>query len=171
MNQWTFDNQQRRVFLAVIPALWLLGAGVPAAAATWSCTVSVPALSFGAYNPFLATPDEVNDTITATCTLLTGTAATVSLTDSFSTGSSNTYATRTMLSGANKLNYNLYKDAAYTQIRGNGTGGSVTGTATLNLTSTNPVQSVSGTIYGQIPARQNVAPGTYTDTLVVTITF
>lgn len=171
MSKWKTDNRHCRRLLAAASALWLLGAVAPAAAATWSCTVSVIAPNFGAYNPFSATPDEVNGSLTATCTLLTGTAATVTLTDTFSAGSSGNYATRTMLSGANKLNYNLYKDAAYTQIRGDGTGGSVTGSATLNLTSANRVQSVSGTIYGRIPAGQNVAPGTYTDTLVVTITF
>jgi len=152
-------------------ALCLAVACGPAAAATYTCTLSVTAPNFGAYNPFQTTPDQVNGTLSATCTLLTGGAATVSLLDSFSTGSSNSYTTRTLVSGAGTLNYNLYKDAAYTQVRGNGTGGSLTGSATLNLTSTNPVQTVSGTIYGQIPAGQNVAPGTYTDTIVVTLTF
>jgi spore coat protein U-like protein len=170
MSKWIIDRP-RRVPLALGPALWLLCTCGPAAAATWTCTVSVAAPNFGAYNPFQTTPDEVNGSLTATCTLLTGGAATVTVIDSFSTGSSNTYTTRTMRAGTGTLNYNLYKDAAYSQIRGNGTGGSLTGSATLNLTSTNPVQSVSGTIYGQIPAGQNVAPGTYTDTLVVTITF
>jgi spore coat protein U-like protein len=143
----------------------------PVAAATWTCSVSATGPNFGVYNPFATTPDEENGTLSATCTLLSGGAATVNITDSFSTGSSGTYSNRTMLSGANVLNYNLYYDAGYTEIRGNGTGGSQTGGATLNLTSANPTQTATGTIYGKINAGQNVAPGTYTDTIVVTITF
>jgi spore coat protein U-like protein len=154
-------------------ALWLLlvGQALPAAAASWTCSVSATGPSFGIYNPFSPSPDQVNGLISATCTLLSGGAATVSLIDSFSTGASGNYATRTMVSGSNVLNYNIYFDAAYTQIRGNGTGGSQTGGATLNLTSASPTQSVSGTIYGRVPAGQNVAPGNYTDSIVVTITF
>jgi spore coat protein U-like protein len=143
----------------------------PGLAATWTCSVSATGPAFGVYNPFNVNPTEANGVVQATCTLLSGNAATVSIVDSFSTGSSGTYSNRTMLSGANKLNYNLYYDAAYTQIRGNGTGGSQTGGATLNLTSGNPTQVANGTIYGRIPAGQNVAPGSYSDTIVVTITF
>jgi len=162
--------------LVTRPVLLLLGLALsvgmmPAAAASWTCSVSATGPNFGVYNPFAAPPDEANGTVIANCTLLSGNAATVTLTDSFSTGSSGTYANRTLLSGANVLNYNLYYDAAYTEIRGDGTGGSQTGSATLNLTKANPTQTASGTIYGKLNAGQNVAPGTYTDTIVVTITF
>jgi spore coat protein U-like protein len=71
----------------------------------------------------------------------------------------------------NTLGYNLYYDAAYSQIRGNGTGGSQTGGATLNLTPGAPTQSVNAVIYGRIPAGQDPAPGSYLDTIVVTITY
>jgi spore coat protein U-like protein len=160
-------NASGHLLLGLALALMAL----PAAAATWTCSVAATGPNFGVYNPFAATPDEENGTLNATCTLLSGNAATVTITDSFSTGSSGTYANRTMLSGANVLNYNLYYDAAYTEIRGNGTGGSQTGSATLNLTKANPTQVATGTIYGKINAGQNVAAGTYTDTIVVTITF
>lgn len=162
-------RRHRRVLVSLLVALtW---AALPAAAATWTCSVSATGPNFGVYNPFATTPDEENGTVNATCTLLSGGAATVTITDSFSTGSSGTYTNRTLLSGTNALNYNMYYDAGYTEIRGNGSGGSQTGGATLNLTAGNPTQSVSGTIYGKINAGQNVAPGTYTDTIVVTITF
>lgn len=161
----------RGVRQSLLPAVMLALAALPAAAATWTCSVSATGPVFGIYNPFATTPDEENGAVNATCTLLSGNAATVTLTDSFSTGSSGNYTNRTLLSGANVLDYNLYYDAGYTEIRGNGTGGSQTGGATLNLTSANPTQTATGTIYGRIPAGQNVAPGTYTDTIVVTITF
>ena len=141
------------------------------AVAAVSCSVTATGPAFGVYSPLNATPTYANSTVQVTCTLLSGGATTVTLVSSYSTGASGTYAMRTMLSGANTLNYNLFYDAAYTQIRGNGTGGSQTGGATLNLSPGTPTLSASGTIYGRIPARQDVAAGTYTDTIVVTITY
>jgi spore coat protein U-like protein len=141
------------------------------AGAAVSCSVSATGPAFGVYNPLSATPTYANGTVQVSCTLLSGGATTVNLVSSYSTGASGSYALRTMLSGANTLGYNLYFDAAYTQIRGNGTGGSQTGGATLNLTTGSPTQSASGTIYGRIPAGQDVAAGSYADTIVVTITY
>lgn len=141
------------------------------AAAAVSCVASSTSTAFGVYNPFSATPTYANGDVEVTCTLLSGGATTVNLVSSYSTGASGTYAMRAMISGANKLNYNLYFDAAYTSIRGNGTGGSATGGATLNLTPGNPKGTATGTIYGRIPAGQDVAAGSYSDTIVVTITY
>ena len=156
------------------PGLWLLGCcgGLLPALATGavSCSVSATGPAFGIYNPLSVTPTYANGQVLVTCTLLGGGATTVNLVSSYSTGASGSYATRTMVSGANKLNYNLYFDAAYTQIRGDGTGGSQTGGASLALSPGNPTQTATGTIYGRIPASQDVAAGAYTDTIVVTIT-
>jgi spore coat protein U-like protein len=160
-----------RVAAWSLPVLLAALGAQPAVAASWTCTVSATGPAFGIYNPCATAADEINGSLSATCTLLSGGAATVTLVDSFSTGSSGTYSNRTLRSGTNILNYNLYYDAGYSEIRGNGSGGSYTGSATLNLTAGNPTQTATGTIYGKIPAGQNVAPGTYTDTLVVTITF
>lgn len=161
-----------RGFASALLGAALLGAmAMPVEAASWSCTVSATGPAFGIYNPFNAAPTTSNGSVQATCTLLSGTAATVNLVDSFTTGSSGIFSNRTMLSGTSRLNYNIYYDAAYSSIRGDGTGGSQTGGATLNLTSTNRTQTATGVIYGRIPAGQNVAPGIYSDTIVVTITF
>ena len=141
------------------------------AAAAVSCVASSTSTAFGIYNPLSATPTYANGDVQVTCTLLSGAATTLNLVSSYGTGASGTYTMRTMISGANKLNYNLFFDAAYTSIRGNGTGGSATGGATLNLTPANPTGTASGTIYGRIPAGQDVAAGSYADTIVVTITY
>jgi spore coat protein U-like protein len=156
-----------------LPALVATGAtllALPAVAAV-TCSASATGPAFGVYNPLNATPTYANSTVQVTCTLLSGGSTTVNLVSSYSAGASGSYALRRMLSGANTLNYNLYYDAAYTQIRGDGTGGSQTGGATLNLTPGNPTQTASGTIYGRIPAGQDVAAGSYADTIVVTITY
>ena len=159
----------------VQPALWLLCccAGlVPALAyGAVSCSVSATGPIFGTYNPLSATPTYSNGQVHATCTLLSGGATTVTLVSSYSTGASGSYALRSMLSGTNKLGYNLFYDAAYTEIRGDGTGGSQTGGASLALTPGSPTQSATSVIYGRIPAGQDVAAGSYADTIVVTITY
>jgi spore coat protein U-like protein len=159
-------RDQMRAWLAagalLLPAL---------ATAAVTCTASSTSTAFGIYNPLSATPTYANGDVEVVCTLLSGGATTLTLVSSYSTGASATYAMRTMLSGANKLNYNLFFDAAYTSIRGNGTGGSATGGATINLTPGNPTGTASGTIYGRIPAGQDVAAGSYSDTIVVTITY
>jgi spore coat protein U-like protein len=136
-----------------------------------SCSVSATGPAFGIYNPLNASPTYANGLVTATCTLLSGGGTTVSLVSSYSTGSSGTYANRTLLSGANSLNYNLYYDAGYTQVRGNGTGGSSTGSASITLTPAQPTGQAQGTIYGRILASQDVAPGSYLDTIIVTVTY
>jgi spore coat protein U-like protein len=84
-----------------------------------------------------------------------------------STGMSGTYVSRTLDGpGTDVLNYNLYRDAAYTQIWGDGTGG------TSYYSNTWPTGNVINLIvYGRITAGQDVRAGLYSDTVVVTVTF
>lgn len=153
--------------LGVVAAL-VLPAVAPAAV---SCQVAATGPAFGTYNPTNTSATVANGTLTATCTLTSGNSATVTLTSSYSTGASGTFSSRVMLSGANRLSYNLYYDAAYTQIRGDGTGGSQTGSGSMSLTRAAPTQEIQSTIYGRVTAGQDVAPGTYTDTITVTVTY
>jgi spore coat protein U-like protein len=136
-----------------------------------TCTISATPVAFGTYNPLTGAATVSTGSVTASCTLVSGSNTTVSLVSSYSTGSSGTFMNRSMLSGANQLTYNLYFDAAYTQIRGDGTGGSQTGGATFNLSNSNKTDSTTSTIYGRAPASQDVAAGTYSDTITVTITY
>lgn len=161
----------RGVLKDVLTALVLLASGSLAQAAV-SCTVSVSGgVAFGVYNPLSPLPTDAVGTVEVTCTATGWGPNTVNLTSSYSTGSSGTYGTRTLRSGANVLAYNLYFDAAHTQIRGNGSGGSMTGgPVTLRPWPGWPA-STSSPIYGRIPAGQDVAPGAYSDLIVVTITY
>jgi spore coat protein U-like protein len=137
-----------------------------------SCTISVAGgVAFGVYNPFSAAPTYANATVSASCTLVSGPATTANLVSSYTTGASGSYNPRTLVSGANVLDYNLYFDAGYTEIRGNGTGGSQTGGASFTLTPAAPTQSTSDTMYGRMPAGQNAKVGTYSDSIMVTITY
>ena len=72
-----------------------------------------------------------------------------------------------MLNGSEPLNYNLYRDAARTAIWGDGTGG----TQVYSDPRTPRNQNVTLTVYGRIPAGQDVSVGTYTNTVTATINF
>ncbi len=120
------------------------------------CTVSVIGPAFGTYDPFASSPLDAVGSIRFSCT----SAALVTI----STGSSGSYSARTMLSGSSKLPYNLYRDAAHTSVWGDWTGGS-----TFAILGAGSNQSVP--IYARIPPSQDVAPGTYSDTLMVTFYF
>jgi len=70
-----------------------------------------------------------------------------------------------MASGAtNKLNYQLYRDAAHTNIWGE-----TVGTDTLQDVGTGLAKNHF--VYGAIPAAQVVPAGAYQDTITVTISF
>jgi spore coat protein U-like protein len=141
------------------------------AAGTVTCSATATGPAFGIYNPF-GPASTASGTLTITCTLTGGNgAAQVTAVASYSTGASGTYANRTLVSGTNLLNYNLYLDAAHTQIAGNGTGGSSTGTVTFKIIPPVLTASAQETIYGLIPAPQNAAQGSYLDTILVTVTY
>jgi spore coat protein U-like protein len=131
-----------------------------------SCTVTATAVSFGSYNPIASTTNDATGTVQVTCTMVIALAG--SYTIDISSGSSGNVAQRTLKQGANSLNYNLYTDPARSIVWGDGTGGSshVSPTFTALLF----VQQ-SVTVYGRIPAGQNVAAGVYGDTITVTVTY
>jgi spore coat protein U-like protein len=141
-----------------------------AAAVTFSCTVAASPLTFGVYPAYSAAPVTATGTFSVTCTATGSGSATVSGTLSLSTGSSGQFATRTMQAGTSVLDYNIYVSPAYSQIFGDGTAGtyqlSESGTVTAGQ-----VYQVGGALYGRIPARQDVAPGSYLDTIVMTVVY
>lgn len=137
------------------------------AARAQSCTVSATSVSFGSYNVFNASPLDATGTITVRCTGLVG--LLVSYNIKLSAGLSGSYAPRKMASGANRLNYNLYTAATRLTVWGDGSAGTsfVSNTITLLLLGV----TVNHTVYGRVPALQNVAVGSYSDNITVTLTF
>lgn len=134
------------------------------AASITSCTVTVTGVAFGTYTPMQSSALAMNGTINIACTGITGRS---SLTIDLSTGASNIYPTRTLVSGSSTLNYNLYLDPGYTQVWGNGTGGSVEGGAKIN----NGHRNATLTIYGAIGAGQDPPPGSYADMIEVSVNY
>ncbi|HYW91968.1 MAG TPA: spore coat U domain-containing protein [Gammaproteobacteria bacterium] len=145
---------------AMLALLCICWAGV----ATAACTVSTSGISFGTYNPLASTAATTTGSVTVSCSLLT---SLLSYQIALGPGSG-TVSQRTMHAGASTLDYNVYTDATYSTIWGNtstGLIGLITGTLSSVL------GSQSHTVYGRIPAGQNVPPGSYSDSLTVTVTY
>jgi spore coat protein U-like protein len=152
-------------------ALLLAGCGAGTSFAAATCTITSTGPAFGNYDPFNATATTANGSVLATCTWTGGGATTLNLVASYSAGNSGSYPNRYMLSGTERLNYNIYFDSTYTSIRGNGTAGTVSGSATITVSNAVRTATATGTLFGMIPARQNIRPGSYTDTIVITLTY
>lgn len=132
-------------------------------ALAFQCNIATTPVNFGSYDVFSATALDSTGSITVTCNnpekkpLL----VTVDLT----AGNSGSFAQRKMSSTtAGGLFYNLYADSARSKILGDGSGGSVN---MANIIS--KITTWNITIYGRIPARQNMIPGVYSDSLTVTV--
>ncbi|MGH2375223.1 MAG: Csu type fimbrial protein [Gammaproteobacteria bacterium] len=137
------------------------------AARAVSCNVSATPVSFGSYNVLNAAPLDATGTVTVTCNGLLG--LLVSYNIRLSAGLSGTYAPRQMANGANRLNHNLYTDATRLIVWGDGSAGTslVSNSIVLVLLGV----TVNHTVYGRVPALQNVAVGNYSDNITVTLTF
>jgi spore coat protein U-like protein len=152
------------VRLAFAGALAL--SAVPAAAL--SCSLQSPGLVFGAYNPLSLAPVDSASSVTVTCTALPG--ASIVYTLRLGPGGSGSFSERRMRSAAQwALTYNLYTNPARTLVWGDGNGGSQVVSDALTLSA--PSASRVHPVYGRLFARQNVPPGTYVDTLVLTVDF
>jgi spore coat protein U-like protein len=138
-------------------------------AAGWAnCNISATNVSFGVYSLISGSPTNFSGSLTLTCTAGSGTGA---YTIALSTGAdSGNYAGRNMTSGGNHLPYQLYMNAAHTQIWGNGTGGSVVFTGSDQVPKNGGTSNI--TVYGQIAAHQNVPLGSYVDSATnATVTY
>jgi spore coat protein U-like protein len=127
-----------------------------------SCTVNPSGVNFGSFSPLTLASVDSTGSITVNCTDVSSYSITLS------TGSG-TYSQRRMVAGGYYLYYNLYRDAAFQQIWGDGNTGSYT--VSLN----NPVNGQNNlhTIYGRIPISSQRAAhvGIYSDTITVTVSF
>jgi len=143
--------------LLLLTMLWL-----PKASGD-NCNVSATNLAFGSFSPLTGSTVDSTGTITVTCNKA------IPYTIGLSPGGSGTYSPRSMTNGGNQLAYNLYSDAGYSQVWGNGTGGSslVSGSIPLRFDFTNH------TVYGRIPlsTQRSAVVGSYSDSIIVTVTY
>lgn len=152
--------------LVLVLAMGVCVTAAPGGAWAMSCSVGATAVNFGTYNPLSGTPDDATGTVTVTCDTLVGLFA--SWTVALSTGNGS-YSPRLLKSGASSLSYNLYTTVAHTNVWGDGSG-------TTTLVSDHATLIIGAnvthyTVYGHIPAGQDAAAGSYTDTIVVTVNY
>jgi spore coat protein U-like protein len=141
------------------------------AAVTVNCTASASGIAFGIYNPLSAVANASTGTLQVTCNGTGNGTTKITLNVTLSRGLSGTYATRKMFSGVDTLNYNIFWSTAYNQIIGDGSGGSVAGSVGQFRVDAGGSNAVTETFYGRIPASQDVAPGSYSDVITVTVTY
>lgn len=166
MNALASTRRRVLLHLALLCLLMLFHAH-PAHA--YSCSAASPGTqSFGNVNPVSGNAYAVTGTIAVSCTvsplesLISGTMIRVCLGIGGASGSS----PRQLNNGSYNLNYNLYSDAAHTQIVG--TAGATPGPIVIdfNLTLLGILLGGTGTynvsLYGYLPAGQTTVPaGTY----------
>lgn len=132
-----------------------------------NCTISTTALAFGSYDPVSthsSSPLEATGGVVVTCTSGASTAVTLGQGSNPNSGSSDTVPLRRMSDGGtNRLSYTLYQDMGRNTVWGNTAGTSVAHTGTGTATTL--------TVFGRVAGAQNVPAGSYSDTVVATITF
>jgi spore coat protein U-like protein len=126
-----------------------------------ACSVAPTPVAFGIYSPFNVAPTDTAGTLSVSCDT-----ATVGYTLLLTPGGAGSYSPRRLAGGAYTLAYNLYADALRTIVWGDGSGGTTTVSGAFALPG-----AIDHTVYGRVPAQQNVGAGTYTDTITVTINF
>jgi spore coat protein U-like protein len=150
--------------------LLLLQAPSAWAAVTFTCKVGTSGIAFGSYNPLNSAGNSAVGSWTVTCNAFGSGSATVAGTLSLSTGLSGKYAARTMKSGVDALEYNIYLTPAHAQVIGDGSGGTYAPSDSGTVTA-GQVYQVTGNMYGFIPGSQDVPPGNYSDSILVTVTY
>ncbi len=137
-----------------------------------TCVFTTYSVAFGNYDPSAAGATNGSGTVSVNCTRdnVTGSPNfTVAL--AIGAGNWGSFANRQMQisTGSERLLYNLYRDPARTLIWGDGI---AYPTASIPITgiAKNSSKTGSFTIYGRIPALQNVAAGNYADSVLISIT-
>jgi spore coat protein U-like protein len=142
------------------------GSGITTATAQFSvtgtivkgCSVSATNLAFGNYTGAV---NNSTSTVSVNCT--SGSAYTVGLSTGLATGA--TVTNRSMTGpGSALLHYGLYSNSGHTINWGN-----TSGTNWVSGTGSGAAQP--HTVYGQIPAGQHSTPGSYTDTITVSVAY
>lgn len=133
-----------------------------------SCSVSASPVAFGSYNPLAGTAINANGNVAVTCSaLLAG--LNVSYVIALSAGQNGTFSARKMISGSSLMSYNVYTNATQTTIWGDGSSGTGTVSDAYLLSLLSVTRNY--TVYGNLPALQNVSPGSYADTITVTVIY
>ena len=156
------------------------------------CTITVTPLAFGTYMPGTPAPVDSTALIQVSCIGDPDPGQPGFYTLGIGGGTSGNPASRYMPSaGPTQLSYNLFQDAGFTTVWGDGTSGTspiaqafpgAMGMGMgmgmglglgngMGMGMGTPPFNANHTVYGRAPAGQDPAPGTYSDTPIVTIEF
>jgi spore coat protein U-like protein len=127
-----------------------------------NCTIATSTVAFGSYDPVgthAVTPLDSTGSVTVTCTKGSGTRIDLGL------GANSSGSTRRMQGPTDLLTYELYQDSGRTTIWSSGAGSG------LAISTAPSITPRSFTVYGRVPAAQNVGAGAYTDTVLATVNF
>jgi spore coat protein U-like protein len=124
-----------------------------------TCNISATNVNFGTVG-FISSNVDATSNLNAQCNI--SLPYTLSL-NGGNAGASNP-TQRKMAKASEQITYGLYKDSARAQ-----PWGSTIGTDTVAGTGTGLSQNI--TVYGRVPAQTTGSPGTYSDTIVVTVTY
>lgn len=123
-------------------------------------TLTAGELAFGTYNPLADTDTEATAEVTVNCTK--GTTVTLALDAGSTTGAD--YSQRLLGNGDETLNYNLFSSADHSQV--------LDDTNTLSDSGAGLTSALTFTVFGMIPKGQlDVAPGSYTDSVTLTVAY
>jgi spore coat protein U-like protein len=125
-----------------------------------SCVISSASNLTFAPSGVLATAINQTSTLQIQCTNTTP--YNIGLNAGTATGA--TVTSRKMTSGSNTISYSLFSNPGMTT-----NWGETVGIDTVASTGTGATQSF--TVYGQVPAQSTPAPGSYSDTVTVTVTY
>lgn len=132
-------------------------------AITQNCTISASTLPFGTYNVLSGSALQTNASAISVACTRGSSAVTIGLNTGSNAAHASNGMTRAMSNGAGGyLSYDLYTSATY------GTVWNSSNTISYSPTS---LATTSFTVYGRIPALQNVVVGSYTDNITATVTF
>jgi spore coat protein U-like protein len=150
---------QKLAIASVLVLAW------PGVAAAINCKLAVSPINFGVYMPMTSAPVDVVGQITVRCQAQPGTFSVL-----IGPGLTGDHTDRAMSAGAaDRLYYNLYRDAARIEIWGDGT--PPTFTQSGARTQKGRPTFFNLPVYGRIYANQAPDTGVYNDNLLVTVLF
>ena len=156
--------RQGSLLLTALLVGWLMAPAAQATCAVCICTAGATGVVFGGYVSNVATLSSGQVTVGCLATVGSGTAA-YAISLGMGSGS---FSQRTLKFGSSSLAYNLYVDAAHVGVWGDGTGGTSTVSDSYGVSA---LVTKNYPVYGRIPASQNVPAGSYTDSIMVTVTY
>ena len=157
----------RKSWPGFVVVLLLLLVCPAAARAAVNCTVSTTSINFGTtYNVFSPTATDSVATITYSCAGSPFPNEGVAIRITLSAGHSGNFLDRTFI-GPDRFQYNLYQDPNRTLVWGD----TISYDVDVVIAKSDRGTVFTRTVYGRVPALQDVTSGSYSDTITVSVIY